>query len=387
VRILAPHPDSFGGYGGIAAASRHFLRAVCAMDGVEEVVALPRRQPSDMGESLPDTLTWRADSLGGKVAFLKTLLKTLLRLLATDRNFDLIWCGHLHLVPFALLARRLTGAPVAVQVHGIEAWAPTEKWLANQLAGRVNAFISVSETTKERLVEWSGLAPEQGVVVPNTIDFGGLTPGPKSPELLDRYELHDRYVLMTMGRLVGKERRKGFDRVLEALPAVADKRPDVSYLIAGKGPDQPRLEQKAEDLGVRDRVTFTGFVPEREKADHFRLADLFAMPSEGEGFGLVLLEALACGTPVVASTQDGGREAVAEGEFGRLVDSNDSTAVVEALTEPPAAPSRQVVVDQFGPKAYQRRIERVVESLVADGDRSHTTFRSESSSSIASTAE
>jgi len=363
VRILAPHPDSFSGYGGIAAASRHFLRAVCALEETEEVVALPRNQPDSIDTTLPERLTWRANSVGGMTA----LVRVLLQLLAVDRDFDLIWCGHLHLVPFALLARSLTGAPVAVQVHGIEAWGPTKKWLANRLVNRVDAFISVSDTTKERLTRWSGLAPGQGVVVPNTVDFDDLTPGPKSEALLDRYGLYDCYVLMTMGRLVGRKRRKGFDRVLEALPKIADERPNVAYLIVGKGDDRPRLERKAERLGVRELVTFAGYVPEAEKADHFRLADLFAMPSEGEGFGLVLLEALACGTPVVASKLDGGREAVANGDFGRLVDPTDLNAVADALTDPPDVPPRSAVVDRFGPRAYRKRVEQVIRSMTADG--------------------
>ncbi|MCS3708345.1 glycosyltransferase involved in cell wall biosynthesis [Salinibacter ruber] len=365
MRILAPHPDSFGGYGGIAAASRQFLRALCEMDATEEVVALPRNQPETISETLPDALTWEADSAGGVTAFVQALL----RRLAVDRDFDLIWCGHLHLVPFALLARRLTGAPIVVHVHGIEAWEPTEKWLVNRLVSRVDHFISVSETTKERLVAWSGLLPEQGTVVPNTIDFDGMGPGPKSPELLDRYDLHDCYVLMTMGRLVGKERRKGFDRVLDVLPAVAEKRPDVAYTIAGKGPDRSRLETKAERLGVRDRVVFTGYVPEDEKADHFRLADRFVMPSEGEGFGLVLLEALACGTPVIASDRDGGREAVAHGDFGKLVDPRDSTDLVKAILSEQTPPNPTAVRDRFGLSAYQARAEDVVSAVSAGSTR------------------
>jgi glycosyltransferase involved in cell wall biosynthesis len=359
VRILAPHTDSFGGYGGIAAANRHFLRAVAAMDNVEEVVALPRLQADPIDGPLPEALTWRPDGLGGKAAYLGALL----RLLATDRAFDLVWCGHMHLLPLALPAARLLGVPVALHVHGIDAWTPTGRPLTDRLVRRTDAVLSVSKTTLDRLADWSGLDPARGVVVPNTVDFDGLSPGPKPPALLDRYDLHDRYVLMTMGRLVGKERRKGFDRVLEALPEVAAERPDAAYLIVGKGPDRSRLERTAERLGVRDRVVFTGYVPEDEKADHFRLADRFVMPSEGEGFGLVLLEALACGTPVIASTRDGGREAVADGEFGMLVDPTDSAELTRALLAPQEAPPPEAVEDRFGPAAYRARVVQAIREI------------------------
>jgi len=364
MRILALHTDAFGGYGGIAAANRHFLRAVCAMDGVEEVVALPRLMSDEAGER-PENLVYRTEGLGGKAAYLQALL----RLLATDRAFDVIWCGHTHLVPLALLAKRLTGAPVVLHIHGIDAWTPTSKWIANRLMPRIDHFLSVSEVTKERFVAWSGVDPDTGFVIPNTIDFDGLRPGPKSPELLDRYDLHGRTVLMTMGRLVGPERKKGFDRVLEVLPAAVETVPDVAYLIVGKGPDRPRLEKKARRLGIRERVTFTGYVPDDEKAAHFRLADRFVMPSEGEGFGLVLLEALACGTPVVASTRDGGREAVAQGAFGTLVDPTDDEALVEALRQGAFPPARDAVRERFGPSAYRRRVHTALRTILGEKEK------------------
>lgn len=359
MRILALHTDSFGGYGGIAAANRHFLRALCAMEMVQEVVGLPRLMPETPTDSVPALLTMRTDALGGKLNYTWALI----RLLATDRAFDLVWCGHIHLVPLALIAGTLTGAPVVLHVHGIDAWTTTGKGLVDRLVPRVDHVISVSETTLERLARWSGLDPERGAVVPNTVDFDGLSPGPKPPELLDRYDLHDRYVLMTMGRLVGKERRKGFDRVLEVLPDVVDERADIAYMIVGKGPDRPRLEQKAERLGIRDHVVFTGYVPDHEKADHFRLADRFVMPSEGEGFGLVLLEALACGTPVIASTRDASREAVADGEFGVLVDPRSSSDIKEAILKTRTRPDPAIVREQFGPEAYRSRVERTLSDL------------------------
>jgi len=365
VRILAPHPDSFGGYGGISVANRHFLRAVCRMEAVDEVVALPRCMNGDAAkEDLPNSLTFRTEGLGGKGNYIRTLL----RLLATDRGFDVIWCGHVHLVPLALLARQLTGAPIVLHIHGIEIWEPPGRWLVDSLVSQINYFISISGVTKERFVQWSGVAAERGTVVPNTVKFEGLSPGPKPSYLLDRHGLHNRFVLLTLGRMVGKERRKGFDRVLEVLPEVATRRPGVTYLVVGKGPDRPRLEQKAERLGVRDRVVFAGYVPEDEKADHFRLADRFVLPSEGEGFGLVLLEALACGTPVVASKIDGGREAVADGEFGRLVNPRNPEELVSAICEEQTPPDPAKVRTRFGPSAYQKRVEDVFHTVLSETD-------------------
>jgi phosphatidyl-myo-inositol dimannoside synthase len=94
------------------------------------------------------------------------------------------------------------------------------------------------------------------------------------------------------------------------MPALIKEIPTIAYLIAGDGTDRHRLEEKAKSLGVHGRVVFAGYIPESEKADHYRLADAYVMPGRGEGFGIVYLEALACGVPVVASQVDGGREAV-----------------------------------------------------------------------------
>jgi glycosyltransferase involved in cell wall biosynthesis len=124
------------------------------------------------------------------------------------------------------------------------------------------------------------------------------------------------------------------------------------------------LEAKADRLGVADRVILAGYVPEEEKADHFRLADRFVLPSEGEGFGLVLLESLACGTPVIASNVDGGREAVAGGRFGMLVDPTNDSDLIEAIQTPPSPPPASAVRNHFGPARYRTRVHRTLSTIL-----------------------
>jgi len=136
---------------------------------------------------------------------------------------------------------------------------------------------------------------------------------------------------MTLGRLSSEEQYKGHDEILEVLSDLADEIPDVSYLVCGDGDDRPRLERKAEQLGVADRTVFAGYVPEEEKEDHYRLADAFVMPGRGEGFGIVYLEAMACGVPVVASSADASREAVHDGQLGVVVDPDDSTDLRQGI--------------------------------------------------------
>jgi glycosyltransferase involved in cell wall biosynthesis len=103
--------------------------------------------------------------------------------------------------------------------------------------------------------------------------------------------------------------------------------------VAGEGDDRPRVQTIARELSVDNAVTFTGFVADEELADHYRLADVFAMPSTSEGFGIVFLEALACGTPVLAGNCDGSVDAVDKGRLGRLVDPKDVRAIANGLID------------------------------------------------------
>ena len=118
---------------------------------------------------------------------------------------------------------------------------------------------------------------------------------------------------MTLGRMDAGEQAKGVDRIIALMPRLIRQIPDLAYLVVGRGSDLARLRGLAAEHDVADRVVFTGEIPEGEKVAHYNLADAFVMPSVGEGFGLVFLEALACGVPCVGSALDGGREALRDG--------------------------------------------------------------------------
>lgn len=361
MRILALLTDAFGGYGGISVANRHFLRGLCAWELCDEVVAVPMFMPHEP-EAMPERLTYHEEATSSKSHFVFSALRAAWR----EGPYDAIWCGHIDLVTFSVFLKQVLGVQLILHMHGIDTWDPPDKKVRQVALRGVDAFISVSETTKRRFLRWAPLCSEQGYVLPNTIDFTPFSPGPKRPDLVERYGLQGRYVIMTMGRLVSKGRAKGFDAVLDVLPRVAACRPNVTYLIAGKGPDRPRLEEKARELGIRDRVVFTGYVPEAEKADYYRLADRYVMPSQGEGFGLVLLEAMACGIPVVASTADGSREAVLNGRLGLTVDPEDPDAVARSMIVARDAlptPNPGQLRRYFGPDAFNKRLHSILSSV------------------------
>lgn len=136
---------------------------------------------------------------------------------------------------------------------------------------------------------------------------------------------------MTFGRLVSRERAKGFDEVLDILPQLIGVHPRLVYIIAGDGEDRKRLWERVQREGLAEHVVFTGFIDESDKADLYRLADLYVMPSRGEGFGFVFLEALACGLPVVASSVDGSRDAVRDGLLGEIVNPDKPEELIGAI--------------------------------------------------------
>jgi glycosyltransferase involved in cell wall biosynthesis len=222
-------------------------------------------------------------------------------------------------------------------IYGIDAWHPGPSPLTNLLAKKASWVVSISAATAKKFHAWAGRGARQ-MLLPNAIHAEWYGPGAKPQALLRRYGLEGRTVLMTLGRLVSAERYKGFDDVLELMPELLKSVPGLAYLIVGGGSDRERLQEKVRALGLEGKVVFTGQIPEAEKADHYRLADAYVMASRGEGFGFVLLEAMACGIPVVASVLDGGREAVREGELGILADPVDRGALKRAILEALARP-------------------------------------------------
>jgi phosphatidylinositol alpha-1,6-mannosyltransferase len=350
MRILLITTDAFGGHGGIAQFNRDLLTALCAMPEVEEVVAVPRILPFPHGD-LPVKLRYHPEAAGGKLHFVREAFA------AARGHFDLVVCGHINLLSVAALLNLKVQAPLVLLVYGIDVWQPHTSALVRHLVGRVDAVWSISEITRDKMVGWSGLVPAKFTILPNAIDLDCYGPGPRNPSLVERYGLAGRKVIMMLGRLSAFERYKGVDEVLDVMPRLIQDKPALTFLIAGDGNDRRRLEGKAASLGVANQVVFTGFVPEAEKIDHYRLADAFVMPGRGEGFGFVFLEALACGVPVVASKLDGSREAVRNGLLGRLVDPDDSAeleaAILNVLNDPHGVPEG---LAYFAVPEFQKRV-------------------------------
>lgn len=247
------------------------------------------------------------------------------------RRPEHIISAHLNFGPAARWAHTVLGTSYSLVCHGIDvdpALSPSRR----KALRAADQIIAVSEWTRQRVLDLGGIDAARVKVLQNTFDEARFTVGAKPAALLARYGLRpDDKVVLTVGRLDSTERYKGYDRLLRALPAIQATCGPVRYLLAGRGDDRARLEVMARELGVQGAVTFVGFVPDDELADHYRLADVFAMPSTGEGFGIVFLEAMGCGTPVLAGNRDGSIDALDGGRLGLLVNPLDVTAIAHGV--------------------------------------------------------
>jgi glycosyltransferase involved in cell wall biosynthesis len=372
-------PDLFPA-GGIQQFSRHFIAALTQVLPNEQVRVLVKNdRTTARGSDAPVVAEF-----GHWPRSLRTPRFSWACLQSAWRERpSVIVSMHLHFGPLAHLVNELTGIPYILVAHGIDAWglaSPARK----EALGRANRIFAVSRYTRERLMVAHGIPSERIEILPNTFLPERFFIGDKSPALQKRYGFTSATrVILTVCRLVGSERYKGYDQVIRALPQILREVPETRYLIAGAGLDRPRIEKLACELAVRDAVVFAGFVPDEELRDHYNLCDLFAMPSKAEGFGIVYLEALACGKPVLAGNQDGSRDALADGDLGLLVDPNDTTQIATETIrilrrEHPHAnlfrPEylRGRVTELFGFERFKATVTDRLAPFIGDGRRPQT---------------
>jgi phosphatidylinositol alpha-1,6-mannosyltransferase len=322
VRILALVGDAYGARGGIAQYNRDLFGALAATGA--EILVLPRLGVLN-GEMLPTGVEQWAPRFG-RLSFSLAALGAAWRF----RPVDVVFCGHAYMAPLAAVLACLLGARYWLQAHGVEIWRDRRsvvRW-AIEAADQVTA---VSRSTRKRLLSWVDLAPEQVRVLPNTVDER-FTPGPPSAALREHLKTGSGPILLAVGRLSAAERYKGHEVVFAAVAELRARFPGLVYAVAGEGDDRARLEARArEQTGDASVVRFLGYVPDEDLPDLYRLADLFVMPSSEEGFGIVYLEAAACGLRVIGGAGGGSGDAIPRG-VGAIVDPTDHAGLIETVT-------------------------------------------------------
>jgi phosphatidyl-myo-inositol dimannoside synthase len=212
-------------------------------------------------------------------------------------------------------------APYLIPLYGIEVWRPLE-WDRRRALARATVVFAISAHTLERARPF---CPDLGGALVLPLALEERKPeGAVDARLLGRL---GKGFFLIVGRMDARERYKGHDQLLEALRGI----PGARLVVAGDGDDRPRLEAKAAGLEMSDQVVFTGFTSEATLAELYRRCAAFAMPSRGEGFGLVYLEAMRAGRPVLAARGSAAGEIVVEGRTGLLIDPDDRDELRGAL--------------------------------------------------------
>jgi phosphatidylinositol alpha-1,6-mannosyltransferase len=286
-----------------------------------------------------------------------------------------VFCGHINLAPLVSLVCQPLGIPYTVLTYGKEVWQPLPRHFRHALQ-QADQIWTISRYSRDRACTANQLDPQKIRLLPCAVDGDRFTPGAKSVELTERYGLAEATVLMTVARLWSGDIYKGVDVTIRALPAIAKAFPAIKYLVIGRGDDQPRLAELATELGVADRVVFAGFVPTADLMEHYRLADAYVMPSQ-EGFGIVYLEAMACGVPVLSGDADGSADPLQDGRLGWQVPHRDPAAVASACItmlrekealrqESPHDPRcdgqwlRQQAIALFGKTAFTQQLQSLL---------------------------
>lgn len=354
-RVLALVTDAFGGVGGISQYNRDFLSALARCDWIGQVIVLPRGAANALG-SLPPQLR-QLPPLQGRLGYSLGALKAA----QAHSPIDVVFCGHLFMAPLAALLAKSLRARLWLQIHGVEAWengSQLHQWSVRA----ADLVTSVSRYTRRRLLQWSSIDPARVKVLPNTVD-PRFQPGPKPDHLLDRYNVRGKKILMTVSRLASSERYKGQDRVIRSFPDVLRLHPEAIYLLVGDGDDRTRLETLALELGVEHKVLFAGPVVDSELPDYYRLADALVMPSSGEGFGIVFLEAMASGIEVIGGNQDGSMDPLGDGTRGFAINPADQRQLVSAISTALCSPASLVGgAAKFNREVFGAHLQELVSS-------------------------
>jgi phosphatidyl-myo-inositol dimannoside synthase len=374
--ITANFPPTIGG------SSRWFWELYRRLPHEHFLVAAgedPRQEEVDRtGElrvvRLPLALSdWGVKSPAGARGYARAIWA--LRRLVRREHVTMIHCGRT--LPEGVMAwvlRLLTGVPYACYVHGEELFTAGSSreftWLVRRVLGRADFVIANSQNTETILRRDWRVSSDRVCLLHPGVDTARFVPAERDHAARIQLGWGSRPVVLTVGRL---QKRKGQDHLIRALPAIRRHVPDVFYAVAGDGEERGVLEDLARREGVADAVQFLGEPDDATLLTCYQQCDLFVLPNRQvgtdiEGFGMVLLEAQACGKPVLAGASGGTSETMRVGETGEIVDCSTpeplAAAVIALLEDAPrrgrmGAVGRRWVVEHFDWTSLSRKAERL----------------------------
>lgn len=338
MKILLLVSELFKGTGGIQRFNNHLVRALLELGHTLNIISINDTKALNFSSSqLLSLSTSQLQFLPSArhPLFRKPLFVVDTLVQAIKFKPNLILCGHVNFSPLCMVLSKIFKIPYFTLTYGVDVWNLN----GLKLSGLKHSqeVITISSYTKGLLLDQlNGYSEDRIFLLPCAVDSERFKPKPKSEYLMDKWQIkNDDKVILTIARLSKSEKYKGYDKVMLALSQLlnlpASQLPNFKYIIGGSGDDMDRINGLIKDNGLEDKVILTGFIPDEEIVDYYNLCDVFIMPSKGEGFGIVFLEALACGKPVIAGNKDGSTDAVIDGELGILVDPDNVDEIADAI--------------------------------------------------------
>lgn len=293
-----------------------------------------------------------------------------LKAVRNGRSADVVVISHINLLLVGWLIKKVhPSVKIILLAHGIEIWGELNPLRKRMLPG-CDQILCVSQFTADKIRSKHLLPSTEINVLNNCIDPFLPLPGLhyNDQALRVKYNINDAdTVLMTLTRLSVRDRYKGYDVVLKAMVALLQKNKQIKYLLAGgySPAEKIFIDELVEQYGLTDNVILAGYIPEEELTAHFTMADIYVMPSTKEGFGIVFIEAMYYGLPVIAGNKDGSTDALLNGALGLLIEPNDAAAVADAIEKMISdklayTPNYNVLMEHFGYDGYKRRMETFI---------------------------
>lgn len=286
---------------------------------------------------------------------------------------DVVMLSHINLSLVGVLIKIFSPqTKVILQAHGIEVWKSLS-FIKKKLLNKVDIILPVSDFTKQKLTELHGVNNKKCIVLNNSLDpFFETAPQTKHINYLKKYYdiKEGQKIILTLTRMSSSEKYKGYDQIINALPEIKAHFPTVRYLLAGKydSNEIKRVRRLVKKNDCKDQITFLGFVPDEYLSALFSLADVFVMPSKKEGFGIVFIEAMACGIPVIGGNADGTVDALKNGLLGSLIDPDNAeelkSSIINQLStsrdETEKQHLKQKTIQYFGYSQYRMQLQNIL---------------------------
>jgi phosphatidylinositol alpha-1,6-mannosyltransferase len=296
-------------------------------DGIAYAARLIHRAMSDLGGADPALLELGAT--GAEPIALRTRVQFFARLarLQSLRRVNWVMFTHVGIARAQLKVPRQFRRPYGVFLHGIEAWSATLDSERRAALRGARVRIAISPHTARRVAAAHPDLPSLETCLL------ALLPDEEQPDRVpaDVRVDYGPHAVVIVGRMASTERYKGHDQLILAWPRVIAEIPDAALVMVGRGDDVERLRTKAAALGLGRNVKFPGVLDVAAVRAVMRHAAVFAMPSRGEGFGLVYLQAMRAGIPCLGSRDDAAADVIVDGETGLLVPRQDPEAIAGAV--------------------------------------------------------